>query len=242
MIFFLKKYKRLVSYLVAFSLIAGLAYLLGWSSLLTVKKVEISGTNSISEIQGQLQKKNLSLNPGMRLARVDLRGIKSTLSEMDWLDSYSVDRNWLSGEIQLKVVEKVGVAKALSETGATLYFDANGVLFKPISRVQISTSSRLALVSTESRSRADLVGVATLMQGLPKNLEFLLTELKSISVGKSGYLTMITKVEGRDVQINWGKADSLEQKFQVLSALLELPENKAATKFDLSIPDSPIAS
>lgn len=242
MTFFLKKYKRLVSYLVALSLIAGLAYLLGWSSLLTVKKVEISGTNSISEIQGQLQKKNLSLNPGMRLARVDLRGIKSTLSEMDWLDSYSVDRNWLSGEIQLKVVEKVGVAKALSETGATLYFDANGVLFKPISRVQISTSSRLALVSTESRSRADLAGVATLMQGLPKNLEFLLTELKSISVGKSGYLTMITKVEGRDVQINWGKADSLEQKFQVLSALLELPENKAATKFDLSIPDSPIAS
>lgn len=242
MIFFLKKYKRLVSYLVALSLIAGLAYLLGWSSLLTVKKVEISGTNSISEIQGQLQKKNLSLNPGMRLARVDLRGIKSTLSEMDWLDSYSVDRNWLSGEIQLKVVEKVGVAKALSETGATLYFDANGVLFKPISRVQISTSSRLALVSTESRSRADLAGVATLLQGLPKNLEFLLTELKSISVGKSGYLNMITKVEGRDVQINWGKADSLEQKFQVLSALLELPENKAATKFDLSIPDSPIAS
>jgi len=242
MIFFLKKYKRLVSYLVALSLIAGLAYLLGWSSLLTVKRVEISGTNSISEIQGQLQKKNLSLNPGMRLARVDLRGIKSTLSEMDWLDSYSVDRNWLSGEIQLKVVEKVGVAKALSETGATLYFDANGVLFKPISRVQISTSSRLALVSTESRSRTDLAGVATLMQGLPKNLEFLLTELKSISVGKSGYLTMITKVDGRDVQINWGKADSLEQKFQVLSALLELPENKAATKFDLSIPDSPIAS
>lgn len=242
MIFFLKKYKRLVSYLVALSLIAGLAYLLGWSSLLTVKKVEISGTNSISEIQGQLQKKNLSLNPGMRLARVDLRGIKSTLSEMDWLDSYSVDRNWLSGQIQLKVVEKVGVAKALSETGATLYFDADGVLFKPISRVQISTSSQLALVSTESRSRADLAGVATLMQGLPKNLEFLLTELKSISVGKSGYLTMITKVEGRDVQINWGKADSLEQKFQVLSALLELPENKAANKFDLSIPDSPIAS
>lgn len=242
MIFFLKKYKRLVSYLVALSLIAGLAYLLGWSSLLTVKKVEISGTNSISEIQGQLQKKNLSLNPGMRLARVDLRGIKSTLSEMDWLDSYSVDRNWLSGQIQLKVVEKVGVAKALSETGATLYFDADGVLFKPISRVQISTSSQLALVSTESRSRADLAGVATLMQGLPKNLEFLLTELKSISVGKSGYLSMITKVDGRDVQINWGKADSLEQKFQVLSALLELPENKAANKFDLSIPDSPIAS
>ena len=242
MIFFLKKYKRLVSYLVALSLIAGLAYLLGWSSLLTVKKVEISGTNSISEIQGQLQKKNLSLNPGMRLARVDLRGIKSTLSEMDWLDSYSVDRNWLSGQIQLKVVEKVGVAKALSETGATLYFDADGVLFKPISRVQISTSSQLALVSTESRSRADLAGVATLMQGLPKNLEFLLTELKSISVGKAGYLTMMTKVDGRDVQINWGKADSLEQKFQVLSALLELPENKAATKFDLSIPDSPIAS
>jgi cell division protein FtsQ len=236
------KYKRFIYISVAISLVACLAYVLGWSSLLTVKKIEISGTNSISVIEGELQKKDLSLTVGMRLARVDLRGIKSTLSELDWLDSYSVERNWLAGDVQLAVIEKIGVAKALTQDGSTMYFDENGELFKPVSRIQLSKYDKLALVTSESRSSEDLAGVAALLQGLPTELEFLLIDLKGISAGKSGYLNMMTKIGGRDVQINWGKADSFEQKFQVLSALLKLPENKAANKFDLSIPDSPIAS
>ena len=236
------KYKRLIYISSAISLVACLAYILGWSSLLTVKKIEISGTNSKSVIEEELRKRDLSLSVGMRLARVDLRGIKSTLSEMDWLDSYSVERNWLAGDVQLAVIEKIGVAKALIEDGSTLYFDENGELFKPVSRIQLSTNNKLALVTSESRSSGDLAGVVALLQGLPTELDFLLTEMKGISVGKSGYLNMMTKIGGRDVQINWGKADSLDEKFQVLSALLELPENKAANNFDLSIPDSPIAS
>lgn len=236
------KYKKVIYVSGAISLVACLAYVLGWSSLLTVKKIEISGTNSISVIEGELQKKDLTLTVGMRLARVDLRGIKSTLSKLDWLDSYSVERNWLAGDVQLAVIEKIGVAKALTQDGSTMYFDENGELFKPISRIQLSTYDKLALVTSESRSSEDLAGVAALLQGLPTELEFLLNDLKGISVGKSGYLNMMTKIGGRDVQINWGKADSFDQKFQVLSALLELQENKAANKFDLSIPDSPIAS
>ena len=77
---------------------------------------------------------------------------------------------------------------------------------------------------------------------MPTELEFLLSNLKGISVGKSGYLNMRTQIDGRDVKINWGKADLIDQKSRVLMALLELPENKAARNFDLSIPDSPIAS
>lgn len=238
----ISKHKKLFYVSAAITLIAALAYVLGWSSLLTVKKLEISGTNSISEIKSQLQKKELLLNDGMRLARVDLRGIKSTLSELDWLDSYSVERDWLAGRIQIIVVEKLGVAKALTENGSILYFDANGELFKPVSKAQISTYNKLALVTSEGQSSEDLAQVAKLLQGLPKNLEFLLAGLKGISVGKSGYLTLMTKIGGRDVQINWGKADFLDQKSLVLNALLELPENKTATKFDLSIPESPIAS
>jgi len=101
------KYKKLVYISSAIALVACLAYILGWSSLLTVKKIEISGTNSISVIEGELQKKDLSLTVGMRLARVDLRGIKTTLSELDWLGSYSVERNWLAGDVQIAVIEKI---------------------------------------------------------------------------------------------------------------------------------------
>jgi hypothetical protein len=53
---------------------------------------------------------------------------------------------------------------------------------------------------------------------------------------------MRTQIAGRDVEIIWGRADSIGQKSKVLLALVDLPENKMANKFDLSIPDSPIVS
>ena len=238
----IKKSKKSFYFSLAITAVIFLAYILGWSSLLTVKKVEISGTDSVSVIKSELQRKSLDVTDGMRMARVDLRGIKSTLSEMDWLDLYSVERNWLAGRIQIVVVEKFGIAKALTENGSILFFDTNGELFKPVSKAQISSFNKLALVTSESESREDLAQVAKLLQELPNNLDFLLIDLKGISVGKSGYLNMITRIGNRDVQIKWGKADFLVRKSQVLSALLELPENKAATKFDLSIPEAPIAS
>jgi cell division septal protein FtsQ len=239
---FIKKTQRLIPILLSAALVTTLAYVLGWSSLLTVKEVKISGTQSISEIRNELDQRELSLVVGMRLARVDVRGIKSTLSNLDWLDTFSVERNWLSGKVTLTVIEKTGVAKALTENGATLYFDDKGELFKPVSKIQLSTSEKMALVDSEDRSSEDLLGVAQLLKSMPTELEFLLSNLRGISVGKSGYLNMRTQIGSRDVQINWGKAVLIDQKSRVLIALLELPENKVARNFDLSIPDSPIAS
>jgi len=238
----IKSSKRLIYIIFSITLISSAAYVLGWSSFLTVKEVKISGTQSVSEINNALAGRDLSLVAGMRLARVDVRGIKSTMSNLDWLDSYSVSRNWFSGKVELNVIEKIGVAKALTENGSTLFFDETGELFKPVSKLQLSNQEKLALVDSEGRSLEDLLGVAKLLKSLPVELEFLLSDLKGISVGKSGYLNMRTQINSRDVKINWGAADLIDQKSRVLIALLELPENKAAQSFDLSIPDSPVVS
>ena len=219
-----------------------MAYVLGWSSLLTVKEVKISGTKSVVEINNQLATNDLPLSVGMRLARVDVRGIKSTLSNLDWLQDYAVDRNWISGKIEIIVSEKIGVAKALSESGETLYFDDKGELFRPVSKMQLTNLGKLALVESDRRSSEDLLGVAQLLKALPKELSYLLGNLSAISVQNSGFIKMSTQIGSRNVLINWGKADLIDQKSRVLIALLELPENKAARNFDLSIPDSPIVS
>jgi hypothetical protein len=87
-----------------------------------------------------------------------------------------------------------------------------------------------------------LLGVAQLLKALPKELSYLLGNLSAISVENSGFIKMSTQIGSRNVLINWGKADLIDQKSRVLIALLELPENKAARNFDLSIPDSPIVS
>lgn len=237
-----KSSKKLLNIAVLISVISILAYILGWSSLLTVKELRINGTQSVTEINNALARKDLSLATGMRLARVDLRGIKSTLSNLDWLQDYAVDRNWISGKIEITVSERIGVAKTQGENGATLYFDEKGELFRPISKMQLAKAPKLALVDSVGGSSEDLLGVAQLLKAFPEDLAYLLGNLTGISVGKSGYINMRTQIYGRGVQINWGKADLIDKKSRVLIALLDLPENKAARNFDLSIPDSPIVS
>ena len=218
------------------------AYILGWSSLLTVKSIEVFGTQSSNTITSELIAKDLTLTVGMKLARVDIRGIKSTLSDMDWLANYSVSRNWFSGKISLSVKEKTGIAKAIDAGGSILYFDKDGQIFKPISAIQLGAMNNLPLVQTQSNSKSDLAEVAKLLQLLPTGLADLLANLNGISVAKSGFISMGTKSGGRSIEIIWGRADAIAQKSKVLLALLDLPENKTATKFDLSLPDSPIVS
>jgi hypothetical protein len=57
-------------------------------------------------LPNELTAKDLELSVGMKLARVNLRGIKSALSDMQWLEKYSVSRNWITGTIKVAVVEK----------------------------------------------------------------------------------------------------------------------------------------
>ena len=236
------KIKRLLITAGAILIISLFAYILGWSSLLTVKSIEVSGTQSSTNISDELKAKDLSLEVGMKLARVDIRGIKSTLSQMDWLANYSVNRNWFTGKLSLSIEEKTGIAKARDSAGSIVYFDKDGQLFKPVSAIQIAAMNNLPLVQSQSNSKSDLAEVAKLLQAIPADLTDLLNNLNGISVGKSGFISMSTKSGARSIEIIWGRADAIAQKSKVLTALLVLPENKAASKFDLSLPDSPIVS
>lgn len=239
---FTSKFKKATAAVSSILIISIFAYILGWSSLLTVKSIEVSGTQSSNAITNELIAKDLALTAGMKLARVDIRGIKSTLSNMDWLANYSVSRNWFSGKITLAVEEKTGIAKAADTEGSILYFDKEGQLFKPVSAIQLSVMNNLPLVQTQSNSKSDLAEVAKLLQSLPAELADFLSNLNGISVAKSGFINMATKRGERSIEIVWGRADDLAQKSKVLLALLDLPENNAATKFDISLPDAPIVS
>ena len=236
------KLRRFTFAIITIFTISILAYILGWSTLLTVKSVTITGTNSESTITNELAQKDLHLTVGMKLARVDLRGIKSTLASMDWLDSYQVDRNWVDGGITLAITEKTGIAKAISKDGSTVLFDFKGKIFKPVSMVQLKSEESLPLVNLSGNSPADLQAVAKLLQSISADQSDLISNLQGITVGSTGSIKMSTQITGRRVEISWGGAENAPQKIKVLRALLALPENKGATKFDLSIPDSPIVS
>ena len=235
-----KRLKRLAITTTTITAFAAVAYLLGWSSVLTVKNIEITGTSETQVILSQLTNEEISLQVGQKFARVDPRAIERSVSKLDWLAMVSVSRDWISKQVSIAVIERVAVAKALTSENSMVNFDISGIVFKPISREQILGQESLPIVSTAGDSKADLSGVVKLLQQLPENLQYLIEDLQQISVTKSGDILMKTRINQLSVEINWGDVQQLDQKYSILIALLKLPENNKIRQVDLSEPSAPV--
>ncbi len=237
-----KQFKRLSITLSATLLIAGSAYLLGWSSFLSVSSVSIQGSEANLIINNKLIQSGVQPQVGSKLARVDIRAIKQSLTELDWIEDADISRNWFSKQIKINVIERVAIARSISTQNTLINFDSSGSIFTPTSATQIAMQNKLPQVTTQSSTKADLSSVAKLLNQIPADLNYLVTELESISVSKSGSIIMNTRINANLVRISWGRAQEVGQKSTVLKALLKLPENQQIKQVDLSQPSSPIIS
>jgi cell division septal protein FtsQ len=240
--FKIRKLRRLFILLLAITLISGSSYLLGWSSVFTVSRITVEGSNSRSEIFRKLNSDSIELAVGSKLARIETRAIKRSIGMLDWIDEVNVSRDWFDKSINLSVREKKAVAKAITTKNGLINFDVSGEIFKPISASQQSIQERLPLVITEGNDSAQLASVASLLAQMPTQMADLILNLKSISVANSGYIQMETKVNELPLRIDWGLVSDIDLKIEVLNALLKLPENKRIKRVDLSQPGLPIVS
>jgi cell division protein FtsQ len=240
--FKIRKLRRLFIFLLAITLISGSSYLLGWSSVFTVSRITVEGSNSRSEIFRKLNSDSIELAVGSKLARIETRAIKRSIGMLDWIDEVNVSRDWFDKSINLSVREKKAVAKAITTKNGLINFDVSGEIFKPISASQQSIQERLPLVITEGNDSAQLASVASLLAQMPTQMADLILNLKSISVANSGYIQMETKVNELPLRIDWGLVSDIDLKIEVLNALLKLPENKRIKRVDLSQPELPIVS
>jgi cell division protein FtsQ len=237
---FKKRFNRYIFSFTSLIAISLLAYLLGWSSILTVKEIQIQGSNETSLLLSALNRQSIAPTVGEQLARVNVRSAERVLSELDWLKSVNVSRNWFNSKISIEVIERKAIARALTNQNNIVNFDSSGILFTPTSMNQKQNQDQLPLISSANNNQQDLSNVALLLQKVPSDLAYLITELDQISITKAGYLLMSTSINNRPVRINWGTVEQIDQKFAVLKALLNLPENKAISQVDLSQPDAPI--
>jgi cell division septal protein FtsQ len=240
--FKIRKLRRLFILLLAITLISGSSYLLGWSSVFTVSRITVEGSNSRSEIFRKLNSDSIELAVGSKLARIETRAIKRSIGMLEWIDEVNVSRDWFDKSINISVREKKAVAKAITTKNGLINFDVSGEIFKPISASQQSIQERLPLVITEGNDSAQLASVASLLAQMPTQMADLILNLKSISVANSGYIQMETKVNELPLRIDWGLVSDIDLKIEVLNALLKLPENKRIKRVDLSQPELPIVS
>ena len=164
--------------------------------------------------------------PGEKLARVEPRSIASRISAITWVESVDISRNWINGHVGITVVPRTPTAYF---NGSTI--DSTGTLFQ----LPGFSVGNLPTVSA-ANPKIGLAAIA-LFQTLPSTFK---AEVISLSARDTSNFLLHLTMDGRDLQIAWGKNEKTSLKIDVINSLLALPENKNITKIDISAPHAPI--
>jgi cell division septal protein FtsQ len=214
---------RLVKILISAVVVAALAYLLGWSSVFTVKKVEFNGITNQGQILA-VEKKIGNLN-GIKLARIEPRQMASAIKNISWVKNADVSRNWFSSSVSISVDARVPIG-----VFGGRYIDSAGVVFDPI-----GTTAKVPLVDAPN-TEIGLLAIE-LFTSLPEDFRQSVTSLRATSTAD---FTMAIKGPQKALILRFGSADDKELKIKVFKALAALDENKNISTIDVSAPHAPI--
>jgi cell division septal protein FtsQ len=207
----------------------GGSYVLGWSSLLTVRSIELVGAPSKESQVNVMQL--LDLEIGEKLARVDPRSISTRLSAISWIQTSQVSRNWLSGKVEISITSRVPVALYTAPGQPQVALDASGKTFNPLSVLP------KGLPSVSATSVASGLAAIKVFTEMPKEFS---DGIDRLSAARPTNLLIYGVFSGRDLRIIWGDGLDTDLKIKVIKALLEQPENKSIRMIDVTAPHAPI--
>jgi cell division septal protein FtsQ len=209
--------------------IIALAYLLGWSSIFSVKKVEITGAPTAAVLANIEMKSQIEV--GQQLARVNPQSVARKIEKLSWVKDVSISRNWLSGVVAIEIGPREPLAFFNSDQVPGQTIDADGQLFS----LPGYTNSDLPLISAKSPDSA--LKANELFTQLPEGFRSHITSMMATS---SNTFTLNSTIEGRDIRIRWGDSQDIALKISVINSLLKLPENKQIKVIDVVAPHAPI--
>ena len=210
-------------------LIIVLAYFLGWSSIFSVKKVEIAGAPTTA-VQTEIEKKS-QIEVGQQLARVNPQSVSRKIEKLSWIKEASISRDWLSGVVAIEITPREPLAFFNSDQVPGQTIDEEGQLFS----LPGYKNPDLALISAKSPDSA--LKANELFTALPENFRRSITSMMATS---SNTFTLNSTLEGRDIRIRWGDSQEMALKISVINSLLKLPENKQIKVIDVVAPHAPI--
>lgn len=202
--------------------LAGTAvWLVLFSSVVTVREVEVSGNTTLSSARVE----SVAEAPmGRQLARVDLAAIQARVETIPAVRSVSVSRSW-PNTLAIEVTERIPVA--VVERGAGLQaVDEDGVLFGSYD----ARPGDLPLVETDPDVKAEaLAEAARVVTSLRSDIQVLVDRVQVESVDR----IRLRLADGRSVM--WGSAEQSAAKADVLAVLLD----RKADEIDVSVPGRP---
>ena len=229
-----RKLFRSLRLLIVVGIIGGLIYLIAWSHVLVVKKIEIHGTNSTDAISLLLIQSKQPVTVGEPLARVDVNVINRELRGVDWISKVSISRNWIHGTLAITVTLRNPVASYSDDSGITHYFDATGAVF-----THYEGTGSLPVVSLGNQSPQLKASVAALLSSLTPEL---LSEATAFNAKTINDLEMSIQqpFSKAPFLIKFGDKNFLDVKLEVLARLFAITKDPKVHIFDVSTPLAPI--
>jgi len=196
--------------------IALFAWLVGFSSVLGVRTIRVTGNHSLSAAE---IRQSASIASGTPLLRLDKDSIRARVEALPEIRSVKVSTSYPS-TVVITVSERVAVAYRPSASGFSL-IDADDVAFRNVAKAPAGLP----------RIDSDSAAAVQVAAALPAKLAL---KVASIAVPTGESITLNLD-DGR--AILWGGTDRSSDKAKLLQALLGQPGHY----FDLSDPDSVIS-
>jgi len=215
---------------IAISLISFFSYLLGWSGLMTIDEIKVSGISKSQKVSTLTAKEVIKLSGikiGQPIARVNASSVKRKLLALPQVLDVNVNRQLPSSVLIELKMRKIEIAVTASG-GGFLVGDASGVTFAKVKKVP-----RGVPIIKTSTSKILLSQTLQIFQTLPTKIQ---NRVISIDAKTRDSITFNWT---RGVQITWGGSEEQDLKLEVLNELLADPNNKKVKVFDISSPLAP---
>ena len=208
------------------------AYVLGWSKLLVVKKIDLAANGNEVAISQIIEPTDIHI--GLPLARVNVSKINRDLSSLTWIKQLKVNRHWATGNVSIVVTPRIPVAR-YEVNGNINYFDSEGITF-----TAPSATTDLPLITFSSEGQASKQAVAEFLAQIPADFLAGMSELRVLSPES---IKMATSLPGYvSLEVSWGSPTELPLKVNVLRHLLALGDNSKVIRVDLTNPSQPVTS
>lgn len=220
-----RSWRRWTLTFLALTVAAGLVWLVGLSSALAVRHVEVEGVKGAAA--GEITR--LAKVPlGEPLIRVDQAAIRDRVRTRPELAEVSVGRSW-PDTITIAVVPRV--PRVVLREGSTLRLaDATGVVYATVD----NSPKGLPVVSLAGGPSSDGTGVTTvlgILEAVPPDLS---RAVGALEMSRSG----LVRFSLGKVRIVWGDGEQAERKVELIRVLLR---TKPAA-IDVSAPGTPVTS
>ena len=201
-----------------------LVWTVGWSTLLGVDRIQVSGvTGGEADAVADL----VGVPLGMPLARVDTDAVAARVRERQTVAEASV-RRALPGTLAVEVVPRTAAIVVRNPEGRLEVVDATGVTFGTV-RAAPAGVPVVSATGSRGMTRDALLAALTVVRALPEDLE---RQVSAVTVSSAD---LVTFTLGQRTVV-WGGREEADRKTAILRALLRTE----ATVVDVSAPDTPV--